>query len=206
MSVACLHNKHKCPAPVRALHEKGRTEWAVLYETHRAAVYGRCKRLLGDRHAAEDAVQETFARSFVHVQGLWGPEHERRWLLRVATNYCLNQLRDRKRQSELLLRVDATGVEDAAGALAARDVAVCVTRALPDEVRRVAWLSYVDDMRQHQVAKALGISRRTVVNRLAAFRSGVQRAMLRMSDRTGQPSPLSGDGPSAAPVHRAANA
>jgi RNA polymerase sigma-70 factor (ECF subfamily) len=186
MSLACLQNKHRSPSATAELQEKRQSGWNVLYLTHRPAVYGRCRRLLGDAHAAEDAAQETFARSFVHLQSIVGVEHQRRWLLRVATNYCLNQLRDRKRQTELLLQLDTSRVEDSAAALAARDVAVCATRALPDEVRRVAWLLYVDDMRQHQVAKALGISRRTVVNRLAAFRSGVRRAMAKMSDHPEQ--------------------
>ena len=130
MSLACLQNKHTRPSEAPELQERRQSAWDVLYLTHRPAVYGRCRRLLGDPHAAEDAAQETFARSFVHLQGIGGAEHQRRWLLRVATNYCLNQLRDRKRQTELLLQLDASRMEDSAAALAARDVAVCATRAL----------------------------------------------------------------------------
>ena len=100
MSLACLQNKHTDPSAARDLQQKRQSGWDALYLTHRPAVYRRCRRLLGDAHAAEDAAQETFARSFVHVQTIGGTEHQRRWLLRVATNYCLNQLRDRKRQSD----------------------------------------------------------------------------------------------------------
>jgi RNA polymerase sigma-70 factor, ECF subfamily len=103
--------------------------------------------------------------------------HQRRWLLRVATNYCFNQLRDRKRQAELLLQLDVVPDRDAGSATVARDVAASVTRGVPEHMQRVAWLLYVDELHQHQVAKVLGISRRTVVNRLAAFRSRVRRAI-----------------------------
>jgi predicted DNA-binding protein (UPF0251 family) len=37
----------------------------------------------------------------------------------------------------------------------------------------------VDELHQQQVAEVLGISRRTVVNRLATFRTRVRRALVR---------------------------
>lgn len=181
MSLACLQEKHKTSLPrVPTLCGAAARAWAALYRAHQSAVYGQCKRLLGDRHAAEDAAQETFARAFRYLGDVADPEHQRRWLLRVANNYCLNQVRDRKRRAELLLRMNVDQVDDSAAALMEREVAVSVARSLPDKVRRVAWLRYVDEMHQDQVAETLGISRRTVVNRLAAFRAGVRRALVRI--------------------------
>lgn len=162
-------------------------QWAALYRAHRAAVYARCRRLLGDKAAAEDAAHELFARAFVHLPELADPGYQRRWLLKAARNYCLNQLRDRRRQFELLGQwgLDANASVMAghgAQAAATWEVAEWATRRVPERVRRVAWLTYVDDLRQAEVAKRLGISRRTVVNRLAAFRFGVRRAMARLEE------------------------
>jgi DNA-binding transcriptional regulator LsrR (DeoR family) len=39
----------------------------------------------------------------------------------------------------------------------------------PPAVRAVAWLYHVDGMQQENIASAMGISRRTVINRLNAF-------------------------------------
>ena len=148
-----------------------------MYRMHLSAISARCRRLLRDRSAAEDAAQETFARAFRRLPQTSDPELQRRWLLRVATNYCLNQLRDRRRQSELLLQLDTAASENVGTALAAREIAALVTRGVPEKVQRVAWLLYVAELRQHQVAQVLGISRRTVVNRLATFRTRVRQAM-----------------------------
>jgi RNA polymerase sigma-70 factor (ECF subfamily) len=182
MPLPCLQGKHHPAAavagPPRGLDDR----WGVLYRTHGRAVYARCKRLLGDRHAAEDAAQETFARAHRHVTSLLDPEHQRRWLFRVATNYCLNQLRDRKRRGELLLLLRTDELDEAPPNLVERAAAASVVRWVPDRVRSVAWLSYVDDMDQHQVAETLGISRRTVVNRLAEFREHARRARARMGE------------------------
>jgi RNA polymerase sigma-70 factor (ECF subfamily) len=185
MSLACLQQKHKtAPAAAATLCGAPACDWAALYRSHRAAVYSQCRRLLGDRHAAEDATQETFARAFRYLVAVEDAQHQRRWLLRVANNYCLNLIRDRKRRAELLVRMNVDDASDGPEAFAEtfmdREVAVCVARSLPDKVRRVAWLMYVDEMRQEQVAQTLGISRRTVVNRLAAFRAGVRRALVRI--------------------------
>lgn len=158
--------------------------WAALYQAHRAAVYARCRRLLGEKAAAEDAAQELFARAFVHLPEWADRSYQRRWLLRAARNYCLNHLRDRRRQFELLGQwgLDARGDEPAVHTMTTWDAAAWATRKVPESVRRVAWLTYVDELRQAEVAKRLGISRRTVVNRLAAFRFGVRQAMARLEE------------------------
>jgi RNA polymerase sigma-70 factor (ECF subfamily) len=169
------------PSP-RVASAGGDDRWTRLYRTHHAAVYARCRRLLRDHHAAEDAAHETFVRAFQHLDGIAHSDDQRRWLTHVASNFCLNQVRDRKRHAELLLLFEVEATADATGALVARDVAARVALRVPDKVRRVAWLRYVDEMHQHQVAEHLGISRRTVVNRLAAFRVGARRALVGLTD------------------------
>ncbi len=166
MSLPCLQPKHK--------------DYSGLYRAHRRAVYGHCRKLLADGAGAEDATQEVFTRAFHHLQGISDGDHQRRWLFRVATNYCLNQLRNQRRQTELLLRCHTGRTNDPSTAMVAREVATRITRGLPEQARWVAWLLYVDELDQREVADVLGVSRRTVVNRLATFRVGVRRAMAAM--------------------------
>ena len=166
MSLPCLQPKHK--------------DWTGFYSAHRRALYRHCRKLLADGAGAEDATQEVFTRAFHHLQGISDRDHQRRWLFRVATNYCLNQLRNQKRQTELLLHFDNAPSNDPSTVMFARDVATRMTRDVPDQARWVAWLLYVDELDQHEVADVLGVSRRTVVNRLATFRVGVRRAIAAM--------------------------
>src|ERR1700761_8813750 len=55
----------------------------VLYERHRGAVLAVCMGVLGTRHDAEDATQETFSSLTATLRGTGEPPREvRAWLLR----------------------------------------------------------------------------------------------------------------------------
>ncbi|MCO5968448.1 RNA polymerase subunit sigma-70 [Actinoallomurus soli] len=69
-----------------------------LMTAHRPELLLHCYRLLGSLTDAEDVLQETFLAAW---RGLDSFEHRaspRSWLYRIATNRCLNALRDRRRR------------------------------------------------------------------------------------------------------------
>ena len=69
--------------------------WLVLrYQTR---VYNLCLRMLSDPDAAADATQDTFLSAYRAMDRFRG-EHFRTWLLRIASNACLDVLRSRKRR------------------------------------------------------------------------------------------------------------
>src|ERR687898_2926294 len=57
-----------------------------------------CYRMLGSVQDAEDLVQETFLAAWRGLDGFEGRASLRTWLYRIATNRCLNALRDRSRR------------------------------------------------------------------------------------------------------------
>jgi RNA polymerase sigma-70 factor (TIGR02960 family) len=60
-----------------------------------------CYRMLGSLNDAEDVVQETLLAAWRGLEGFSGRASFRTWLYRIATNRCLNFLRDaRRRQAE----------------------------------------------------------------------------------------------------------
>jgi RNA polymerase sigma-70 factor (ECF subfamily) len=137
-------------------------------------IYARCRRLLGDGSAAEDATQETFMRVHRHLDKADSRE-ALAWIYRIATNYCLNEIRDRKRRPELRdEEVDVIG-DDLQRVLADRDLAERIVERAPEKLRVVAWLHHVDGLDQGEVARVLDISRRTVVNRLAEFSANARK-------------------------------
>ncbi len=139
---------------------------ASMYRLYGSTIYARCRRILGDEQAAEDAAQEAFVRVYRHLEKVPDSEHALLWIYRVATNYCLNQIRDvRRRKSILDGRCSEVGD---AFEIAGLDMREWMVR-IPEKLRCVAWLYHVDGMNQQEVADTLGISRRTVVNRLADF-------------------------------------
>src|SRR5215813_6025428 len=72
----------------------------ALYRAYGPVIYARCRRLLGDGGAAEDATQETFMRVYRHLDKADSRE-ALGWIYRIATNYCLNEIRNRKRRPAL---------------------------------------------------------------------------------------------------------
>jgi RNA polymerase sigma-70 factor (ECF subfamily) len=149
-----------------------------LYREYGSYIYARCVRLLGDRAAAEDATQETFMRVHRHVDRAPDASQVLPWIYRIATNYCLNEIRDRRRHPQVDT-VPELRTEDLATILANRDVVARLVRLCPARLRVPAWLHYVDGLSQGEVAQVLGLSRRTVVNRLADFVDDARTRLVR---------------------------
>jgi RNA polymerase sigma-70 factor, ECF subfamily len=141
----------------------------ALYRTYGPIIYARCRRMLGDGALAEDATQETFMRVYRHLDRVPDADEALAWIYRIATNYCLNEIRGRNRRPEPTAEVADVAVGDARTALADRDLVARVIDRCPEKLRVVAWLHHVDGLEQGEVATILGISRRTVVNRLDEF-------------------------------------
>jgi RNA polymerase sigma-70 factor (TIGR02960 family) len=59
-----------------------------------------CYHILGSLQDAEDAVQETLLAAWRGLEGFEGRASLRAWLYRIATNRCLNALRDRSRRPQ----------------------------------------------------------------------------------------------------------
>jgi RNA polymerase sigma-70 factor (ECF subfamily) len=148
-------------------------------------IYRRCLKLLGDTAAAEDATQEVFVRLMRHVGRLTPDGGYLAWIYRVATNYCLNALRDGARLEvcEPAALPDA-GDETFAGRFAARELTGRLLRRFDEETRSIAVLSLVDGMSRDEVAEVMGLSRKTVGKKLAHFVSSSQR-YLRVSEAAG---------------------
>jgi RNA polymerase sigma-70 factor (TIGR02960 family) len=71
-----------------------------LIEPYRGELQLHCYRLLGSLQDAEDALQETLLAAWRGLTGFEGRASLRTWLYRIATNRCLNALRDRRRRPE----------------------------------------------------------------------------------------------------------
>ena len=69
-----------------------------LTEPHRRGLQLHCYRILGSVQDAEDMVQETLLAAWRGFDAFEGRASLRSWLYRIATNRCLNALRDRSRR------------------------------------------------------------------------------------------------------------
>lgn len=69
-----------------------------LARRHRRELHVHCYRMLASFDEAEDAVQDTFLRAWRARDTFDGSTLVRAWLYRIATNVCLDQLRQRGRR------------------------------------------------------------------------------------------------------------
>lgn len=70
--------------------------FTLLVERYQNAVYHLCYRMLGTSTEAEDASQETFIRAYNAIDRYDTTRKFSTWLLSIATNYCIDQLRKRR--------------------------------------------------------------------------------------------------------------
>lgn len=69
-------------------------EWVDRYES---LVLSVCYHMTGDYFAAQDLTQETFLAAFLHLAGFDG-NNEKAWLCRIASNKCVDYLRQAGRR------------------------------------------------------------------------------------------------------------
>lgn len=67
--------------------------FARLVKAYQGPVYNLAYRMLGNAGDAEDAAQETFLRAYAHLDSYDPQRKFSSWLLAIASNYCIDQLR-----------------------------------------------------------------------------------------------------------------
>lgn len=144
---------------------------AKLYTQYGYIVFRRCVVYLGDTGAAQDAVQEVFVRALRGAADFRGEANPRTWLCRIADHLCVDLLRRRRRNPVLAAPSEKQAREAIETAVGDddRDASLTVRHLLSDldlESQRLAVLYYVDELTQEELARELGLSRRTVGKRL----------------------------------------
>ena len=70
--------------------------FACLVEAYQTPVYNLAYRMLGNAAEAEDAAQETFIRVYTRLDTYDSERKFSSWLLAIASNYCIDRLRQRR--------------------------------------------------------------------------------------------------------------
>lgn len=155
-----------------------------LYERHAGHVYGRCRYLLKDEDAARDATQDVFLKALEHGEAFRGDAQASTWLIRIATNHCLNVIRlnrNKTRQAVAEGRVEVPGPQAlwSADRAERRELVRQLLERVDAEAAAVAVHYFVDEMTQEEIGQAVGRSLPTVRKRLREF---VEAAGLALDD------------------------
>ncbi len=121
--------------------------------------------ILGDRHLAEDAAQQAFAKAAVHLPRLRKPEQFGRWVAAICRNEARDLVRMRPGSSvdgELPEPMHEGGSElDEAGEAVKKALA-----RLSAEAKEVVFLRFYDGLSYEQISAVLGISEQAINGRL----------------------------------------
>lgn len=156
---------------------------SALVLRHSDRVMAAAWRLLGERSAAEDATQETFLRLWISA-ARWTPQGAKfeTWLIRVATNVCLDRLRRRGREKpwdtapEIADR--APGADQRLMAEDRRQAVLDALALLPARQRAAIELCHYQELSQAEAADALAISVAALESLLARARRALRDALI----------------------------
>ncbi|MCU0280298.1 MAG: sigma-70 family RNA polymerase sigma factor [Acidimicrobiia bacterium] len=161
--------------------------FACLYDRHARVAWALAHRLLGERTAAEDLVQEAFLALWRGAAG-YRPSRGgvRTWLLAILRNRGIDRLRTQGAQArrqglleqeEQVLRPAGAPAEEAAlGAVQGQAVRRALAQ-LPDDQREVLRLAYYGGFTHHEIADLLGVPLGTVKSRMRLGLERVRRAI-----------------------------
>ncbi len=147
---------------------------SALFDDHYEGLCRLASLLLGDRSAAEEAVQEAFVRTFAGWRRIRQPERAQWYRRRAVVNQCRSRQRRRVTEDRGNRLVHATD-DGAAPADPASSVEVLMVleavRGLPPRQREAVVLRYYEDLPEAEIAAALGCSVGTVKSQLAKARA-----------------------------------
>lgn len=148
-----------------------------MYRDYGPVVHRRARVLLGSDEEAKDAMQEVFVRVIAAKEDFRGDAPVLHWMYRITTNVCLNRIRARKSRPtvsdpEAVERLIAETPDEAD-----RRAILQVLGRMDPLTQTLAVHHYVDGMKMEEVADLVGLSRKTVGKKLAAFRTKARRLL-----------------------------
>jgi RNA polymerase sigma-70 factor (ECF subfamily) len=164
--------------------DDGLDRFDELYERFGGTIYARCRQMLRDPAAAQDATQEVFLKVHRALDKIRGPREAFTWLYRTATNHCLNELRNGRQRPTLVAAIPDRAAPQPESRIFDQDLVLRLVRELPPDLATAAWLYHVDELEQGEIAEICGVSRRTIINRLARFAVDA-RAFIERSEYVG---------------------
>jgi RNA polymerase sigma-70 factor (ECF subfamily) len=145
----------------------------AFFGRHRTLIYRTAYGLTGDRQAAEEVLQDTFARAYAHRATLLPDLSPVPWLHRVALNLCYSRLDRRRLKAEPIGESTAAELRDGAIEPAEqaeqqelRQIVREGIAALPTKHQSVVVLYYLNGLSLQETASSLGIAIGTVKSRL----------------------------------------
>lgn len=165
----------------------------AIVTAHQDRVYAFCARMLSDRDEALDAAQEVFLSAYRNLDRFRGEAALSTWLLRIATNQCLNRIRRRSSLARKETRFPEPDdlrdppfqppgrEEDRPDRMVEnREIGKILEEALgrlEEDTRLLVLLSDVEGFSYEEISEAVGVPLGTVKSRLHRARMALRKML-----------------------------
>ncbi|HEY9677196.1 MAG TPA: RNA polymerase sigma factor [Drouetiella sp.] len=159
----------------------------VLLRRYQKLVYNMLFQMVQAHDVAADLTQDTFLKSYKALHTYRNGAPFKPWILRIATNTCLNHLRDNRRSTSLdALLEDDPGLEPVSSIDVERDVELKITQQelfdalskLNARQRNIFILRYQNDLTYEDIASIAGESVTTVKSMLFRIRDKLRKMLM----------------------------
>jgi RNA polymerase sigma-70 factor (ECF subfamily) len=134
-------------------------------------VFGLCRYMLDSRESAEDATSEVFLKLQRSIASYDGSIPFPRWLLRVTGNQCIDVLRRRRREHQVMVEGEDEAVEATSSEpsplnkviqMAEREQVQASIARLPENYRVPLVLRYYSELTYDEIGQQLGLQKNHV--------------------------------------------
>ena len=165
-------------------------EFGLLVDKYKEGIYALAYSKLGNFHDAQDITQETFIKAYTKLRTLKHWDSFAIWLGAIANNLCKQLIRSRSRRpdrdftedhpSEIIDKISIESYQDNSVYQSLNDA----LESLPETYRQVLALHYFSGMKSMDIARMLGVSLRTVTERLRMGRERLKEEMIDIMSAT----------------------
>ena len=127
--------------------------------------------------AIDDACQQVFLNFVNKNPAFKDTEHEKAWFIRVAVNVCNNLYKQRKRNASIIQSAEDTELPYIQQFYSDENDIMQLITKLPDKLRDVFYMYYIEEYDTNEIAKILGLTGVTVRARLKRARDTLKKSI-----------------------------
>jgi len=147
----------------------------AVYRQYAPMVY---RRILGfyDANEAEEVLHEIFIKVIERADQFRQESSPTTWLYSITTNHCINRLCKSRRRDEIISERKQELAPSHARPPSQTEVLFWrqLRARVDEELLEIAVLYYLDGLNHAEIARAYGVSRRTIGNRLEELKELAQ--------------------------------
>lgn len=154
----------------------------ALFQQYMPRIYPLILQVTKSGPVAEDILQETFLRLWMHRDQLTAIQNPRAWILRIAYFRSFTYLRDQSIHTKALNQLPTPGINpnDTEGQMAFKQAEAVIRQAvrdLPRQQQRAYRLSRENGLKTGEIAQEMGLSEQSVKNTLVRALKYIREAL-----------------------------